>query len=282
LPLTRVIAGTSEESSMDPPEKPDHGAPLMAGQQEQVKTPPVADVPPTEEEVAGLTKWTVDEVVKYFGEHGFPEHEEVWRKHRITGDRLILLSGDDVKELGIKSIGDRMGIQREIEMLALAARKAGRTEVLYHKTEAWDGSSIDKMCATCCGFFPWDPDKYTLTRSALRIEEYEIPRICGVWKCMCLGGQHKVDNISLDMIRDVDTLTRKKGLCCFAVDKAEVIIAVGAGVESESSESRVVQKTLMVEGAEGEDFANLIFLQIEEYRQTFRVQAKKPAVGGRK
>merc|ERR1711860_404051 len=102
-------------------------------------------------------------------------------------------------------------------------------------------------CSTCCGLFPRDPDKYTLTASGLRLDEYDIPRICGIWKCMCAGGNLRVDNIALDQIRDVDTLVVKSGFCCFSVNKSHVVVAVGAGNEAESDEARVVTKDLCME-----------------------------------
>merc|ERR1712150_146966 len=127
--------------------------------------------------------------------------------------------------------------------------------IATHK-EAYEGSEIEKQCYTCFGFFPRDEDTYTLTASSLQLQQYIVPRICGTWKCTCMGSSTSTDNISLDQIRDVDTLVMKQGCCCFAVDKAKLMIAVAAGNDAEGAEARVTQKDLFVEGPVGEDFSN--------------------------
>merc|ERR1719277_510535 len=229
---------------------------------------------PTDEELENLENMTPEDVAKYFEKRGFGEHGDVWLHHRVNGDRLILLTVDDVKQLGITSIGDRMGIQRELDLLKLGASRRLRNMTIVEHREAYEGSDCEKAFYTCFGLFPRDEDVYTLTASSLRLQQYNYARICGSWKCTCLGTAVQTDNISLDQIRDVDTLVMKKGFCCFAVDKAKLMIAVGAGNDSESAEARVVQKDLFVEGAVGEDFSNQIFLAIEEYKSAFK-QARK-------
>jgi len=231
-----------------------------------------------EEELEGLNKWTVQEVQAYFGKKGFEEWGKIWEEHDVTGERVVLLTPLDIKDLGINSIGDRMGITNEIEKMKTAYRKIMRNEVKQIAYEAFNGSCLGEKISTCCGVFPRDPDKYTLTASRLTIEEYEIPRICGAWKCMCLGGALTTDNIQLDQIRDVDTVVSKKGCWCCAVNKAQVHIAVGAGNDAEHAEARVLTKELFMEDQEGEDFANLIFLTVEEYKSSFRKQIKSSRV----
>jgi len=229
---------------------------------------------PTDEELDSLPEMTPEDVAKYFEKRGFGEHGDVWVNHRVNGQRVILLTVQDVKDLGITSIGDRMGIQRELDLLRLAATRKMRNNTIAQHKEAYDGSDCEKAFYTCFGLFPRDEDTYTLTASSLRLQEYKVPRICGTWKCTCLGSATSTDNISLDQIRDVDTLITKKGLCCFAVDKAKLMIAVAAGNDSESAEARVTQKDIFVEGPVGEEFSNQIFLAIEEYKSAFK-QAKK-------
>jgi len=232
----------------------------------------------TEEELEGLNKWSAVEVQAFFEKKGFGEWGNVWVEHDVTGERVVLLTALDIKDLGIASIGDRMGITNEVEKMKTAYRKIMRNEVRQISYEAFDGSCLGEKVSTCCGLFPRDPDKYTLTASRLTIEEYEIPRICGAWKCMCLGGAHTTDNIQLDQIKDVDTVVSKKGCWCCAVNKAQVHVAVGAGNDAEHAEARVLTKELFMEDLEGEEFANLIFLTVEEYKSSFRKQIKASRV----
>jgi len=259
----------------------DEGAqPLVENEISPPADPPAQQEmrPPTEEDMKDISEWSVQQVQEFWANRGYAEHAEVWERHDITGDRLVALSADDVRELGITSIGDRMGMQKDLEAMRLVYRKLMRNKVLAKHHEAFDGSQLQLCLHTCCGCLPRDPDKYTLTASGLRMDEYDIPRICGIWKCMCWGGNLHVDNISLDQIRDVDVMVTKSGFCCFSVNKSHVVVAVGAGNEAESEMARIVQKDMCLEADEGDDFANTIFMAVEEYKASFRYSAKQNKV----
>lgn len=233
---------------------------------------------PTEEDMENVSEWTVQQVQEFWAKRGYEEHGEVWERHDITGDRLVSLTADDIRDLGITSIGDRMGISKDLESMRATHRKMMRNKVILEHYQAYDGSQLGLCLSTCCGIFPRDPDKYTLTASGLRLDEYDIPRICGIWKCMCAGGNLRVDNIALDQIRDVDTLVVKSGFCCFSVNKSHVVVAVGAGNDAESDEARVVTKDLCVEADQGDDFANTVFMAVEDYKASFRQSARQQRV----
>jgi len=272
---------TPEQQEMQQPLTAQEKQPLTA--QEQLKKKLAAQAPGQQdmnasEELKGMMSWGVPEVQAYFEKKAQGEWVKVWAEHDITGERLVLLTAEDIKDLGIDSIGDRMSITNLIEKMKVEWRKIMRNQVKARAIEAFNGSCIGEKVSTCCGFFPRDPDKYTLTASRLSIDDYEVPRICGAWKCMCLGGAHSTDNIQLDQVRDVDTVVTKKGCWCCAVHKATIHIAVGAGNDSEHHEARVLTKELFLEDHEGEDFANRIFMAVEEYKSTFRKQAQKARV----
>merc|ERR1719277_297504 len=108
---------------------------------------------PSDEEVDSLEDMTPEDVAKYFEKRGFGEHGAVWVHHRVNGERLILLTTDDVKQLGITSIGDRMGIQRELDLLKLAATRKMRNKTIVEHHEAYDGSDFEKSFYTCFGLF---------------------------------------------------------------------------------------------------------------------------------
>jgi len=254
--------------------------PLVENETPPPSQPPAQQVmkAPNEEDMKDISEWSVEQVQEFWAKRGYEEHAEVWKKHDINGDRLMSLSPDDIRELGIASIGDRMGIAKDLENMKVVFRKMMRNRVIVEHYQAFDGSQLQLGISTCCGCFPRDPDKYTLTASSLRLDEYDIPRICGIWKCMCAGGKLHVDNISLEQIRDVDTMITKVGFCCFAVNKAHVTVAVGAGNEAESEEARVIGKEMCLESEQGEEFANAIFMAVEEYKASFRSVARQQRV----
>merc|ERR1719493_614130 len=107
--------------------------------------------------------------------------------------------------------------------------------------QAWNGSAFDKTCQTCCGLFPWDPDRYILYASNLRIKHYEFFRLCGICKCTCCGGSWMSDNVPLHKINDIDALQYTVGWCCFKENKVKVMLTqvagAGAGAGPEEGET---------------------------------------------
>lgn len=225
-----------------------------------------------ENKIKGYAQWTPAQVGDYFATCGpeYDQYRDIWAAHNITGERLVMMQPADVKLLKIDVIGHRMGIVKELEVMKLEARKQMREMVVAKRIEAFDGSCIGEQISTCCGIFPRDPDKYTLMASALKIEEFEVPRLCGIWKCTCCGGKRSVDNVSLEMVRDVDTVKISSGLCCCKVDKCKILLATGAGTEAGSEASRIVMKQMFVEGEEGEAFADEITIAVEDYQSLFK------------
>jgi hypothetical protein len=211
-----------------------------------------------------VNTWTAEQVGEFFEREGFPYKDEFVNMD-LTGERLEMLTAEDIKtHFTISKMGHRMGIQKLLAELKREARKARRNTEIDRQEQAYDGSIMTRWFETCCGCCPWDPDKYILTASSLTLEEFEISRICGVWKCTCMGGKKSSDNILLDQVRDVDTIELRQGILCCAVNKMKIIIAVGAGGEASSAESRVLNKEILVEGEHGEDFANKILMAVEE------------------
>jgi len=251
----------------------------QAGAGEPLKTP--LNAPPVQEmtkmnELSNFLDWNASQVADYFASKGFEQYRNLWTEHAITGDRVVLLDPEDMKVLDIPIIGHRMGIQTIVDELKLEGRKQRRNKQICRHLQAYDGSPVGETLATCCGLMPRDPDVYTLTASSLQLEEFDIPRICGIWKCQCLGKKVHTDNINLDLVRDVDTIHSKLGCCCLKVDKCTVLVAVGAGgQDAESDQSRNVVKELLVEGADGEPLANQIFMVIEEYKASVKNFGKK-------
>ena len=55
-----------------------------------------------------MESWSVQEVCSFIEEKGFEKDViELFRKNRIRGPALSLLSEEDLKELGVAALGDR-------------------------------------------------------------------------------------------------------------------------------------------------------------------------------
>jgi len=68
--------------------------------------------------------WTTEQVGKWVKAAGFPEYEKSFVDNDVTGDVLIELNHDILKEMGVISTGKRVKLLKHIE--DLKARKLPR------------------------------------------------------------------------------------------------------------------------------------------------------------
>jgi len=220
-------------------------------------------VAPTQS-IMDYEKWSPDQVADYFEQKGFGDYRSIFVDNELSGDRIVLMTQEDIPDLGIEIIGHRVGILKALRGLKSKARMNLRKREIAREEQAYDGCFLAERLYTCCGLCPRDPDQYILKAGKLQIKEFDITRICGSWKCVCLGGTWRNDNISLDRIKDVDTIVTTSGLCCCKVTKMTVLLAVAAGAQAESEEARVTQKELFIEG-DSSPFPEQILKAAEDY-----------------
>lgn len=228
--------------------------------------------PPRQQGMANLdpttfASWGAENVASYFTAKGYGEYASLWVEHKITGERAVLLTPRDIEQMGVRLIGDRLGIQKELRILKSAARQGRRNQVIAQYRQAYDGSCIEQafVASLCKCCLPWEPDLYTLSSSTLKVRSYHVERCCGK-RCWCMGGQWETDSINLDRIVDIDTAVSVKGCACCADRKCLIEVAALAGTHAESEESRTVTTSLLLDAASGESFAQQIRDQIEEYK----------------
>eukprot|EP00927_Polykrikos_kofoidii_P058125 TRINITY_DN5246_c0_g1_i1.p1 TRINITY_DN5246_c0_g1~~TRINITY_DN5246_c0_g1_i1.p1 ORF type:complete len:274 (+),score=34.55 TRINITY_DN5246_c0_g1_i1:56-823(+) len=230
---------------------------------------PAQDFMGSPPDISRYSSWSPRDVATYFSTRGYPEYAELWVRHKLSGARIVLLAPSDLERMGIDIIGDRLGIQNELRALKSVARHAQRNTVIAEHQEAYPGSYFDQMCqAACCSWCcPWERAHFTLTSNTLKMRSYHVERCLGR-KCSCMGGEWTTDTIRLDRIVDVDTVVSVKGCVCFAERKCSVQVAAQAGTGADSDESRISNHVMLVDASEGEEFAQKIRNQIDEYRTT--------------
>jgi len=213
-----------------------------------------------------FTAWSTEQVSGFLSGIGLNDHVEEFQKNDILGSHLQLLDRDDLKLLGVDSLGRRLLLMKEIATLKAKEKLKERKRIISKHSQSYDGSCVNRSYETCCGLFPWDPDKYILTSSNLRIKHYEVFRMCGMCKMTCCGGKWTNDNIPLNKIVDVDAREYTTGLCCWKENKVALDLKGVAGNEAESETSRLQAKSLLLDGDIGMTFQKEIRNQIEEYK----------------
>jgi hypothetical protein len=147
-----------------------------------------------ESAIENFENWTAAELGEYLKVHAdLGDYYEVILEHDITGKVAPKLGEDDMKEMGMKSIGDRKRLQLAIVDLQKAARKQEREKVIWEGQEILWFSCWDAAMGSCCGCCPMDPATYKLTGTHLVIRT-EKPCYCGPFRC-CFGHEYNVDNV---------------------------------------------------------------------------------------
>eukprot|EP00408_Alexandrium_pacificum_P041069 CAMPEP_0171261210 /NCGR_PEP_ID=MMETSP0790-20130122/55871_1 /TAXON_ID=2925 /ORGANISM="Alexandrium catenella, Strain OF101" /LENGTH=230 /DNA_ID=CAMNT_0011729599 /DNA_START=102 /DNA_END=794 /DNA_ORIENTATION=+ len=216
-----------------------------------------------------ILEWTAEDVAKYFTSKGYGAYAELWVKHRVNGDRMVMLQPKDIQDMGVTLVGDRIGIQKELRAFKGQARLADRNKVLCQYKQAYPGSDCQRAMYDsvwkCC--FPREADMYILTSTLLKIRKYHVRRLVGAVKCGgCLGGDWEHDTIPLDKITDVDTMTTTVGVGMFKTAKCHIFLSAMAGGDATSQVARVEKHTLFVEESDGEKFADEIRHRVAEYK----------------
>jgi len=112
---------------------------------------------PNHDHLSDYHNWDSRQLGVYFRKNGLGNYFEAIQKHRITGQLAPLLGDDDLKEMGVNIVGDRLMFKHHLKDLSRRERYNKRIESLWEGQERIFFSECDKNCFTCNGFCPVDP-----------------------------------------------------------------------------------------------------------------------------
>jgi SAM domain (Sterile alpha motif) len=149
-------------------------------------------------------EWSAQELALYFKQKTDLDsnYAELLEKQKVDGKVAPQLTEEDLKQMGIDTVGDRKRVMAAIETLKKAKAMNDRSKVLWEGEEVMYISCWQWCCETCCGCCPQDPEIYTLLYNHLSIKKPNKNR-CGPCVCCC-GHSYEIDNIDLSNIQDVD------------------------------------------------------------------------------
>jgi len=211
--------------------------------------------------------WDSDQLGVYFRKRGLGHYSEALQKHKITGQLAPLLCDDDLKEMGVDVVGDRLMFKHYLKDLSRRERYNKRIEALWEGEERIFFSECDKHCFTCNGFCPVDPSTYKLTANHLKVKKVQPVR-CGPVRLFCFGASYVSKNIDLSKVDDVDVMGIPAPCfhrtCCCANGKDLI------EVESRFDTKSGGKLFLVLEEGQGEGVANMILNQVEESQKMER------------
>ena len=88
--------------------------------------------------ISDFHSWDEDKLGLYFKEKGLGSYCEALKNHKITGKLAPLLTDEDLKEMGVNIVGDRLMFKHQLKELARRERFNKRIEAL------WEVRSIAK------------------------------------------------------------------------------------------------------------------------------------------
>ena len=219
------------------------------------------------EDLSDYYNWDVERLGMYFRRRGLDaKYCDILRHHKINGKLAPLLQAEDLKEMGITIVGDRLTFQHAIKDLHRQSRFVKRIESLWEDTEQIFFNPYDQAIFTMCGLCPVDPSTYKLTQNHLKVKKV-IPTRCGPFRLCCFGNINRSNNIDLSKVDDVDVIgipapCIQRTCCCYTSGKDIV------EVESRFEKGNKIHLTLP-EGY-GETVATLILNQVEESQKMER------------
>jgi len=153
-------------------------------------------------QVDGYESWNSEQLADYFEDQGLGDYREVLTYHRITGKIAPQLSDADLKDMGVKIVGDRCRFRHLLKALGRKARLVQRNKLVWAGTERVFFGKLDGCLGTCLGLCPIDPSTYKLTNNHLRIRTVEPVRVGPIRLCCC--AKYAINNIDLSQVNDVD------------------------------------------------------------------------------
>jgi len=216
-------------------------------------------------DISDFANWDEQALGKFFRIRGLGAYEPLLIQHKITGRLAPLLTDEDLKEIGINIVGDRLLFKMCLKEMSRKHRFHKRIESLWEGGEKLFFSDCEKSCFTCGGLCPVDPGHYKLTTNHLKVKRMKPVR-CGPIPLCCFGVTYTSNNIDLSKVDDVDVTgipaPCMQRMCCCArgIDKVEI----------ESRFEKGGKIFLTLDEGQGEAVSNLILNQVEESQKMER------------
>eukprot|EP00466_Bigelowiella_natans_P008376 jgi/Bigna1/78726/fgenesh1_pg.56_\ len=176
-----------------------------------------------------MEKWDVKQTGEYISSLGFKDISEIFMAHKIDGSLLPTIGKAEMKEMGVKVLGDRLKFLKINNKNRVMARRVWRDTVIWEGQEFREGPCGDMLpfgFPYCC----WTgvPDKYKVTNAkftALMKTYHEA----STFPCLTDKTIH-ANNFDLTTINDVDYTEEVLGACsCCDVAASKVMISTKRG-----------------------------------------------------
>lgn len=200
--------------------------------------------------------WDSKQLANFLSSAGLMAYKKMVLDHKITGKFAHLLTDDDLRDMGMIVVGDRLRFKQLMMTMGRKSRFSSTTKSIWSGEEQKYYSGAEQFCCTCLGLFPDDPTTYKLTRGYLKIKTVQPISIGPFMLCCCF--KYSLRNIDLSKVNDIEVIDTKapcpqRVFCCApGMDFIEV--------HTIDKNGKVVLK---VKEGDGERVSGLILNQVE-------------------
>jgi len=206
-------------------------------------------------QIDGYESWNSSQLADYFEAQGLGDYREVLTFHKITGKIAPQLTDSDLKDMGVKIVGDRCRFRHILKALGRKSRLVQRNKLIWSGSERIFFGWGDGCIGTCAGLCPEDPSTYKLTNNHLKIRTVEPVRVGPIRLCCC--AQYSNNNIDLSQVDDVDM----EGIPAPCVQN---VLCCSGGKETVEVSTPEGNFDLVVAEGDGDRVSMLIMNQVEE------------------
>jgi hypothetical protein len=99
-------------------------------------------------------KWDSQQLADFLSSAGLMAYKKMVLDHKITGKFAHLLTDEDLKDMGMIVVGDRLRFKQLMMTMGRKARFCSSTKVVWSGEEQNYYTEAEQFCCTCMGIIP--------------------------------------------------------------------------------------------------------------------------------
>jgi SAM domain (Sterile alpha motif) len=99
-------------------------------------------------------KWDSQQLADFLSSAGLMAYKKMVLDHKITGKFAHLLTDEDLRDMGMIVVGDRLRFKQLMMTMGRKARFCNTTKAIWSGEEQKYYSDAERYCCTCVGLVP--------------------------------------------------------------------------------------------------------------------------------
>lgn len=132
----------------------------MSSFKKMVKTAPSSDYTSAENEslfganAEDFDKWDSQQLADFLAQAGLMAYRKMVLEHKITGKHAHLLTDEDLRDMGMVVVGDRLRFKQLMMTMGRKARFCNSTKAVWTGEEQTYYTDSERFFFTCLGLIP--------------------------------------------------------------------------------------------------------------------------------